>query len=624
MAAGASPIRTDGGSSAVIARPAAQIPPNPSELAQKLLSENGGAKKPNLSELQRKLDAISIQDGALGGQIRAEVEKLLTPVQRGQLASATYMQDGVKIVPNGKSLAEQFRAPANSADRANYNALDKRYGDGNPKTNDSARIQQKINEQIASGLPLAKFLAQDRAVEKDWTAKAGDFLANFSPTGLLLEAAQPGIAALAKSAGLGNSEWGAHLQRVLDTPGTARAFNAGIQEGLVEGAKSFVVDIASIAGKAAQYVGDVSPGGFVGDAARWATPDAVKGWLKEIGVGGAINAVVPSAKRGYENTQALAKAGEAVGSYFANHTPGQVADDVKAKIGQMWDGIKADHAKAAAKGPEAEARWWGKIVGRATFEVASTFVPVAGQAGKVAKGAQAADKVADVIRVTDKVADAVKAGDKVADAVRAGDKLEDAVKAGERIVNTVPARAGEKIAAGVREIPQFILDASKRTGISPQKIQEILDIPKPTGPMDRLRPHPTTYMSKAQIAAHLAKFDEGAIRFTSKASFAKYGTLGPQGGFIMPAKEFSDLLLKAKGDLKLVEKSLGLDPGTLSAGDTLIAFIEKKDLSGLRIPTGNEGGVHPSLWRPGGYTDGGISEAVMDFTKSIPYQEVQL
>jgi hypothetical protein len=403
-------------------------PPNPAELAQKLLSENGGAKKPNLSELQRKLDAISIQDGALGSQIRAEVEKLLTPVQRGQLASATYMAGGVLIDPKSKGPAEQFRAPAGSADRANYNRLDMMYGDGNPKTNDSARIQQKINEQIASGLPLAKFLAQDRAVEKDWTAKAGDFLANFSPSGLLLEAAQPGIAALAKSAGLGNTEWGAHLQRVLDTSGTARAFNAGIQEGLVEGAKSFVVDIASIAGKAAQYVGDVSPGGFVGDAARWATPDAVKGWLKDIGVGGAINAAVPSAKRGYENTQALAKAGEAVGSYFANRTPGQVADDVKAKIGQMWDGIKADHAKAAAQGPEAEARWWGKIVGRATFEVASTFVPVAGQAGKVAKGAQAADKVADVVRATDKVADAVKAGDKVIDGTRLADAASNLTK----------------------------------------------------------------------------------------------------------------------------------------------------------------------------------------------------
>jgi hypothetical protein len=50
MAAAASPIRTDGGSSAVIARTPAQIPPNPAELAQKLLNENGVPKKPNLKK----------------------------------------------------------------------------------------------------------------------------------------------------------------------------------------------------------------------------------------------------------------------------------------------------------------------------------------------------------------------------------------------------------------------------------------------------------------------------------------------------------------------------------------------------------------------------------------------
>jgi hypothetical protein len=584
MAAGASPIRTDGGSSAVIARTPAQIAPNPAELAQKLLSENGGAKKPNLSELQRKLDAISIQDGALGSQIRAEVEKLLTPVQRGQLASATYMQDGVKIVPNGKSLAEQFRAPASSADRANYNALDKRYGDGNIKTNDSVRIQQKINEQIASGLPLAKFLAQDRAVEKDWTAKAGDFLANFSPTGLLLEAAQPGIAALAKSAGLGNTEWGANLQRVLDTPGTARAFNAGIQEGLVEGAKSFVVDIASIAGKAAQYVGDVSPGGFVGDAARWATPDAVKGWLKDIGVGGAINAVVPSAKRGYENTQALAKAGEAVGSYFANHTPGQVANDVKAKIGQMWDGIKADHAKAVAKGPEAEARWWGKIVGRATFEVASTFVPVAGVAGKLSKGAQAADKVADVINATDKVADAVKAGDKVADGVRAGDEISDATRAGSAIQN----------------FSADILQQSRLTKIPPQKIKEVLDTPKGS------RPAPSSYMSQSAIEAHLKPFESGAVRIQPSV---QTGTIGRSETWVFPKSLVDDAIKQAKGDPRKLETLLGLDKGYLGSNPIRVDIPNPVN---ARMPTGNEFGAN-DFWRPGGYTyPGGLKEAIID------------
>jgi filamentous hemagglutinin len=161
-------------------------------------------------------------------------------------------------------------------------------------------------------------------------------------------------------------------------------------------------------------------------------------------------------------------------------------------------------------------------------------------------------------------------------------------------------------------------------GIPPEKVQAILDIPKPTKPGDLRRPDPSTYLTKDQISAHLAKFDDGAIRFTSRSSHAKYGTLGPEGGFVMPAKEFSDLVRATKGDLKLVEKKLGLDPGTLASGDTLIAYIEKKDLAGLRIPSGNEGGVHPSLWLPGGYTSGGVSEAVMDFAKGVPYKEIKL
>jgi hypothetical protein len=43
-------------------------------------------------------------------------------------------------------------------------------------------------------------------------------------------------------------------------------------------------------------------------------------------------------------------------------------------------------------------RWWGQTVGRIGFEVAATFVPVAGVAGKLAGGARAADAAVDVAR----------------------------------------------------------------------------------------------------------------------------------------------------------------------------------------------------------------------------------
>jgi hypothetical protein len=68
--------------------------PDPVAISAKIIADNGG-RRPNLSEIKRSLDAIRIQDPALGAAVRTEVERLLTPVQRGQLASATYVQNGV-------------------------------------------------------------------------------------------------------------------------------------------------------------------------------------------------------------------------------------------------------------------------------------------------------------------------------------------------------------------------------------------------------------------------------------------------------------------------------------------------------------------------------------------------
>ncbi len=206
------------------------------------------------------------------------------------------------------------------------------------------------------------------------------------------------------------------------------------------------------------------------------------------------------------------------------------------------------------------------------------------------------------------------AGDQIA-------KLGDSAKA---TVATIRAKLDELLGVSVRGFSDGVKAAAERLGIPPEKVQSILDIKKPQSPSDMQRPDPTTYMSKQQITNHLAKFDDGAIRFTPRASAAKYGTLGPSGGFVMPASEFSELMKAAKGDLAVVETKLSLDAGTLTSGDTLIAYIERKDLDGLRIPSGNEGGVHETLWLPGGYTSGGIAEAVMDFSKTTPYQEIKL
>lgn len=121
-------------------------------------------------------------------------------------------------------------------------------------------------------------------------------------------------------------------------------------------------------------------------------------------------------------------------------------------------------------------------------------------------------------------------------------------------------------------------------------------------------------MSKAEIEAHLAKFDDGAVRFTSKAKYKEFGTYGPSDGFVIPKSEFEQIMKESKGDLRIVEQKLGLKQGYLSDNDTLVVYIKKENIRNLKIPSGNESGAN-EFWKPGGKTSGGISEAILDFSQ---------
>jgi hypothetical protein len=137
------------------------------------------------------------------------------------------------------------------------------------------------------------------------------------------------------------------------------------------------------------------------------------------------------------------------------------------------------------------------------------------------------------------------------------------------------------------------------------------------------RPDPSSYLSKPQIDTHMSKFDQGAVRFTSRNGIREFGTVGPDGGFVLPRSEFDKVLSESKGDLRVVEKKLGLDNGYLGENDTIAVYIRPEDMKNIRIPSGNEGGAN-SQWVPGGYTNGGVPEAVMDFSHKPPVTELKL
>lgn len=158
-----------------------------------------------------------------------------------------------------------------------------------------------------------------------------------------------------------------------------------------------------------------------------------------------------------------------------------------------------------------------------------------------------------------------------------------------------------------------------RTNIPKDKFDQIVATPKGS------RPDPSTYMSQADIDAHLQPFrDTGAVRFTQRADFDQYNTIGPPGPtFAIPRSEFDAVMQRTGGDLGKVETELGLDPGTLTGGKTLIAYIKPENLNNLQMPNGNERGANPH-WIPGGYTSGGVPEATIEVPAGTPFTEIKL
>ncbi len=159
--------------------------------------------------------------------------------------------------------------------------------------------------------------------------------------------------------------------------------------------------------------------------------------------------------------------------------------------------------------------------------------------------------------------------------------------------------------------------ATNRT-LTPELRDEIVATPGGS------RPDPSTYMSQAEIDAHLALFDDGAVRLTLTENVERFGNAGPDGGFLMPRAEFDRIVQETGGDLAQLEQRLGLNPGDLTSGNVSALSIDRADLPNLRVPSGNEGGaINNSNWLPGGYTSGGVAEAVADISNA-PFEILQI
>lgn len=183
---------------------------------------------------------------------------------------------------------------------------------------------------------------------------------------------------------------------------------------------------------------------------------------------------------------------------------------------------------------------------------------------------------------------------------------------------------GDRLGPGYRDLLQGIAGmamlglspkmakVAKPAEIAPPKYKpgiteaDILGMPKGS------RPDADTYLTPKYVSEHLAQFDKGASRFTTKSNLDKYGIAQRDGtSFIMPKHEADQLMATTKGDKRALEKALGLPDGTLETNSLVRVDIPGAKDMNLRIPSGNEAGAN-EFWIPGGKLPDGNSEAVID------------
>lgn len=159
------------------------------------------------------------------------------------------------------------------------------------------------------------------------------------------------------------------------------------------------------------------------------------------------------------------------------------------------------------------------------------------------------------------------------------------------------------------------------------------------------RPDPETYLDSAYMREHLAQFDEGAVSFITPWAFEKY-TVDlnsasyhgrAEGLFVLPARWAKEVITAGLADpgiasaieaakepandhslryarlVEFVERKMGIPAGCWSkeSSKLLAVFIERPRELNLRFTTGREEGANAE-WRPGGYTLGGVPEAMVD------------
>lgn len=229
------------------------------------------------------------------------------------------------------------------------------------------------------------------------------------------------------------------------------------------------------------------------------------------------------------------------------------------------------------------------------------------------------DEIFELMKGSSKSADDVaecliKNGDEAIEIIRKyGDDAVDAIIVHGDDAVTIIGKYGDDAVDRLKQgkTPDEIeKELGGKSGLTSEKIADILNTPKGS------RPNPSEYLSKEYIDNHLSKFDDGAAYILSKDTYDRFykneNKLGRSDGtqYVLPKNEVDRVLNNAGGDLAKLENELGYNIGSLEDGDYIIMYVNNPKKYNISLPSGNEMGANNN-WIPGGYTSGGIPEAVV-------------
>ncbi|MEM4725112.1 MAG: hypothetical protein QXP01_08890 [Candidatus Hadarchaeum sp.] len=122
---------------------------------------------------------------------------------------------------------------------------------------------------------------------------------------------------------------------------------------------------------------------------------------------------------------------------------------------------------------------------------------------------------------------------------------------------------------------------------------------------------------RSGVRLHLEEFRDGGSFVMTKEQYELYvegqSLIGRTDGVFITTSNFMDrIFAESAGDFSIMERRLGFNPGYFADQGGLVRIdVDNPLLYNIRMPSGLESGANTNF-RWGGYTSGGVPEAVID------------